>query len=108
MRVFGDEIRFTENTFYLCGDNCNEITVSVNETFYAKLRWLLESGCDTVLDYEDEDFEIFFGPYIMRDTTGYVIQVIDRKTRDVITSRYPFGIIHLEDIKRDLRRVYNG
>lgn len=49
------------------------------------------------------DFEIFFGPYIMRDTTGYVIQVIDRKT-----SRYPFGIIHLEDIKRDLRRVYNG
>lgn len=44
----------------------------------------------------------------MRDTTGYVIQVIDRKTRDVITSRYPFGIIHLEDIKRDLRRVYNG
>ena len=52
--------------------------------------------------------EIFFGPYIMRDTTGYVIQVIDRKTRDVITSRYPFGIIHLEDIKRDLRRVYNG
>ena len=84
------------------------ITVSVNETFYAKLRWLLESGCDTVLDYEDEDFEIFFGPYIMHDTTGYVIQVIDRKTRDVITSRYPFGIIHLEDIKRDLRRVYNG
>lgn len=98
MRVFEDEIRFTENTFYLCGDNCNEITVSVNETFYAKLRWLLESGCDTVLD-----FEIFFGPYIMRDITGYVIQVIDRKT-----SRYPFGIIHLEDIKRDLRRVYNG
>lgn len=76
MRVFEDEIRFTENTFYLCGDNCNEITVSVNETFYAKLRWLLESGCDTVLDYEDEDFEIFFGPvyyarhYWLRDS-GY-------------------------------------
>lgn len=44
----------------------------------------------------------------MHDTTGYVIQVIDRKTRDVITSRYPFEIIHFEDIKRDLRRVYNG
>lgn len=41
--------------------------------------------------------------FICAVITGYVIQVIDRKT-----SRYPFGIIHLEDIKRDLRRVYNG
>ena len=108
MRVFGDEVSFTKDTFYLCGDTCNEITVSVNETFHDKLKWLLESGCDTVLDYADEDYEIFFGPYIMHDVTGYVLQVINRKTRDVITRRYPFGIIHLEDIKRDLRRVYNG
>lgn len=70
---------------------------------YVSPKTLFICAVITVLDYEDEDFEIFFGPYIMRDTTGYVIQVIDRKT-----SRYPFGIIHLEDIKRDLRRVYNG
>lgn len=108
MRVFGDEVWFAGNTFYLCGNTGDKVMVSVNDTFHDKLRWLLESGCDSILDYKDEEYEIFFGPYIMQDITGYVIQVINRKTRDVITRRYPFGIIHLEDIKRDLRRVYNG
>lgn len=108
MRVFGNEFQIRENSIRLTGDSADSITVPLNDVFKSKLEWLVKSDTETTLRYDSDRYEIFFGPYIMQNTTGYVLQVIDLSSRVVITSRYPFGTIHLADIKEDLRRVYNG
>lgn len=108
MRVFGNEFQIRENSMRLTGDNIESITVPLDEVLKSKLEWLVKSDTETTLRYDSDRYEIFFGPYIMQSTTGYVLQVIDLSSRVVITSRYPFGAIHLADIKEDLRRVYNG
>ena len=98
MNELNERVKFAEGVLTLLGDNGDEAKVPLSENSVGNLKWLSTSDIGSVFTQEGSEWELFFGPYIMSNETGYVFQSLNRYTRKTVEVRVPFT--HKVDMRK--------
>lgn len=90
---------------HICDGDGNVVNLRMTDRLKHKLSLLIQLDVASVLEEEVDNHTLFFGPYISGNVTGFVFQVIDLATRDVVSLRIPFGKVKLSDVKDALKEA---
>lgn len=90
MEELSKRISLTDNVLMLVDEGGDVVKVALTESALDNLRWLSVSDTGSVFTQEGSEWSLFFGPYIVANTTGYVFQALNKYTRKVFEVRVPF------------------
>lgn len=100
--ILEDKVRIEGYVLGVC-ENGEWVDVLLGEREMDALYWICNYGSDTVFVRSTAEWEIFFGPYINEQETGYIFQLINRISRRVVTAAVPFnGSVDVKEIKHEL------
>lgn len=97
-----------EDTLLIRSDKDSEwFTVRLSEQNRDRIIWTLKSDMGAEVSICEPSAELFIGPYIRGDRTGYIVQCIPRSSRKVIEVCLPFTpFVNASMVKKELLALF--